>query len=107
VLSRKFDTQIFAPSKARASGSLPTAKVPCSKPSLASNFVTLLPPAFTIQTLVPSNAIFTADWSEPHRKGVTAGGWIELKKRDLLRGLCYSLTEGKLCEGQGGQEGRA
>jgi len=54
----EFTTQRFAPSKAIASGSLPTAKVPRLIPSLARSLMTLEPVEFATQRFAPSKAIY-------------------------------------------------
>src|ERR1700693_5703496 len=57
---------MFAPSKARAKGCAPAAKVPSTCPSLALNLVTVLSAQFATQTSAPSKA--TARGSFPTAK---------------------------------------
>src|SRR5215472_276071 len=54
VQSPRLVTQTFAPSKAIAQGSFPTAKVPSTEPSLARNLLTVLAPKLTTHMLAPS-----------------------------------------------------
>ena len=61
-----FATQMLAPSKATPRGSVPTAKVPSTAPSLARSLVTVLLLSFVTQMLAPSKA--TPSGVRSHRK---------------------------------------
>src|SRR5215472_17562437 len=87
VASPRLVTQMFAPSKAAAQGSFPTAKVPSTEPSLARNLLTVLAPKLTTHILAPSKAnaigvvpvVKLVVWFAPNqcRTASWLGFWVE------------------------------
>jgi len=73
VLVKAFATQMFAPSKAIASGTLPTAKVPRLVPSLARSLMTLEPVEFATQRFVEGYRVGIASDCEGAEVGPNAG----------------------------------